>query len=188
MAVQLILRDIVQRQLGDGTAGSTHDRGIGQGSRPQACGKPCVEMKNRIHHQDRPQRGGTQHHGEQHQLQAVAVQAAKELGTTLEANGIDEQHKKHRFQLMGHIQSDLTNDQPHQQRPGNRPKMEAAELDPANQHTQADGQEYRYFRVGAQCMEDKIDHCRSPFSLGSCAGALNQRSLGTRFSCSGSPR
>ncbi|MNO74030.1 hypothetical protein D3C76_650150 [compost metagenome] len=89
---------------------------------------------------------------------------------------------------MGHVQADLADEQAHQQRAGDRTEVEAAQPDPADQHAQRYRQEHRDLRVGAQRAEDEIDHCRSSPGSGRFAGSVNQRSLGTHFSCSGSPR
>ncbi|MCY1410147.1 hypothetical protein D9M71_255120 [compost metagenome] len=188
MAVELRLGVGIQRKLADGAARGTHDGGVGQRSRAQARGEPGVEVVYGVHQQDGAQRRRAKHHGEQHQLEGAAVQAAEELRPTLETDGIDEQHEEHRFELVRHVEADLADDQPHQQRAGHRAQVKAAQVNPADQHAQGDGQENRNLGIRAQRAQHEVDHRSSSPRSGSRAGEVNQRSFGTHFSSSGSPR
>lgn len=158
MTVELGLGHLIQRQLTDGTAGRPHNGRVGQCACAQACGKTGVEFKDNIHQQDRAQCRGTEHHGKQHQLEGPAIEAAEKFRPALEAHGVDEQHKEHRLQDMGHLQPDLANQQPHQQGPRHRAQMEAAQVNPANQHTEGNRQEHGYFGRGTQGMNNEVDH------------------------------
>ncbi|MND92498.1 hypothetical protein D3C80_846570 [compost metagenome] len=95
MAVELRLGRGIDRQLIDRTGGGAHDRRVGERTGTEPGGETGIEVEYRIHQQNRAQRGCAQHYAQHHQLQRTAVETAEELWPTLEADGVDEHHKKY---------------------------------------------------------------------------------------------
>ncbi|MNX18198.1 hypothetical protein D3C86_480890 [compost metagenome] len=95
MAIEFGFGGGVDRQLIDRTGGGAHDRRVGQRPGAKAGGEAGVKVEDRIHQQDRAQRRRAQHHRQQHQFQSAAIKAAEKLRATLEADRVDEHHKKH---------------------------------------------------------------------------------------------